>query len=361
MEGFFILPHFYPIFALMAAPTFFHDDLALCQVLKSHIDSASQTFILTDSNIAEHIIPRIIANIPNADAIEIIEVEPGEDSKSIEVASQIWSRLLECNADRKTLIINIGGGVITDLGGFIASTYKRGIRFIHVPTSLMGMTDAAIGGKTGIDFDQFKNVIGTFAEAEAILIQPDFISTLSEKEIRSGFAEMIKHGIIADMALFEALESIENANPDHIALFIEKSAAIKVTIVNHDFKESGIRKTLNFGHTIGHAIESACLLSNPISHGHAIAIGMKIESNIAFATGLLNKNEYDRIQYILGSNYDLTQKFEWPTLLTYLKNDKKNQNDEIHFALPNSIGSAIWDKAVSEKEIKEACAEILIA
>jgi 3-dehydroquinate synthase len=135
MEGFFILPHFYPIFALMAAPTFFKDDKALARELQRHIENASKTFILTDSNVAEAVLPRILANLGTSENIEIIEVEPGEDSKSIEVATQIWGTMLECNADRKALLLNIGGGVITDLGGFVASTYKRGIDFIHVPTA----------------------------------------------------------------------------------------------------------------------------------------------------------------------------------------------------------------------------------
>jgi 3-dehydroquinate synthase len=361
MEGFFILLPFCPIFASMATQHFFFDDIALCTALQSHIKDASKTFILTDSNVAEAVLPRILANLPDADQIEIIEVEPSEESKSIEVATQIWGRLLECNADRKTLLINVGGGVITDLGGFVGSTYKRGIPFINIPTSLMAMTDAAIGGKTGIDFDQFKNVIGTFAEANAILIHPDFISSLPQNEILSGFAEMIKHGIIADQVLFEALENIDDANPDHIALFIERSTNVKVNIVNQDFKESGLRKTLNFGHTIGHAIESVCLNNSPISHGQAVGIGMNVETKLAHSMGLLDESSFLRIQKILTRNYPCSQKFNWDDLLPFLKNDKKNKNGEIHFALPTSIGAAKWDIAINESEIKSAMTDLLIA
>jgi 3-dehydroquinate synthase len=359
MEGFFILLHFYPIFALMAAPIFFKDDNSLANALQSHIENASKTFILTDSNVADAVLPRILSNLFASENIEIIEVEPGEDSKSIEVAIQIWRSLLECNADRKTLLLNIGGGVITDLGGFVASTYKRGIDFIHIPTSLMAMTDAAIGGKTGIDHDQFKNVVGTFAEAKAILIQPDFISTLDESEILSGFAEMIKHGIIADPILFEALEAIEGTNKDHISLFIERSALIKESIIRKDFNETGLRKTLNFGHTIGHAIESASLNSSPLSHGYAVGLGMQVEISLAFNKGIVNSNDYTRIQKLLSLHFPKKQKFNWEELLTYLKNDKKNEKDELRFALPNALGSASWDIAANELEIQAAMGELI--
>ncbi len=359
MEGFFILLHFYPIFALMAAPTFFKDDKALARELQRHIENASKTFILTDSNVAEAVLPRILANLGASESIEIIEVEPGEDSKSIEVAAQIWGTMLECNADRKALLINIGGGVITDLGGFVASTYKRGIDFIHIPTTLMAMTDAAIGGKTGIDLDLFKNVVGTFAEAKAILVQPDFIETLDENEILSGFAEMIKHGIIADPILFEALEAIEGTNKDHISLFIERSAHVKERIIAQDFKETGLRKTLNFGHTIGHAIESVSLNSSPISHGYAVGLGMQVEISLAFNKGIVNSNDYTRIQKLLSLHFPKKQKFNWEELLTYLKNDKKNEMDEIRFALPNALGSASWDISANDLEIKAAMGELI--
>jgi 3-dehydroquinate synthase len=302
MEGFFILPHFYPIFALMAAPTFFKDDKALARELQRHIENASKTFILTDSNVAEAVLPRILANLGASENIEIIEVEPGEDSKSIEVATQIWGTMLECNADRKALLINVGGGVITDLGGFVASTYKRGINFIHIPTSLMAMTDAAIGGKTGIDLELFKNVVGTFAEAKAILVQPDFIETLEENEILSGFAEMIKHGIIADLILFE------------------------------------------------HAIDSASLNSSPISHGYAIGLGMQVEISLAHNKGLINTIDFERIQKKLAIHFPIKDKYNWNELLEFLKNDKKNEKDEIRFALPDALGSAKWDIPLSELE-----------
>lgn len=343
----------------MANPSFFNDDVALCERLQFHISRASQTFILTDSNVAEAIVPRIIGNLQDADRIEIIEVEPGEDSKSLEVAAQIWESLLECNADRKTLLINIGGGVITDLGGFVASTYKRGISFVHIPTSLMAMTDAAIGGKTGIDLSHFKNVVGTFAEATDILIQPNFIDSLPQNEIKSGMAEMIKHGIIADKTLFEALETIEDANPSHISLFIQRSADVKVKIVAEDFQESGLRKTLNFGHTIGHAIESVCLDKTPIAHGVAVGIGMQIESILANDLGLISSGELSRILQLLENYYPISFQLNWNELLVYLKNDKKNENDSILFALPNGIGSAQWNVKADENQIKKAAKSII--
>jgi 3-dehydroquinate synthase len=197
-------------------------------------------------------------------------------------------------------------------------------------------------------------VVGTFAEANAILVQPDYIETLDDNEILSGFAEMIKHSIIADSILFEALETIEDLNKDHIALFIERSALIKQNIITQDFKETGLRKNLNFGHTIGHAIESISLKSSPLTHGYAIGIGMQIEMKIAQNKGLIAKSDFERIQKKLEIHFPITEKYNWNELLAFLKNDKKNVNDEIRCALPNALGSAIWDIPVSELEIKEA-------
>jgi 3-dehydroquinate synthase len=325
----------------------------LAEYLSRLTSKASNFYIITDSNVQESVLPDLLPLIHPDKQVEIFEVEPGEESKSIEIASQVWSGLLESNADRHSVILNIGGGVVTDLGGFIASIYKRGIPFIHIPTSVMAMCDAAIGGKTGIDFNFYKNAVGTFCEPLATLIYPHFIKSLPSNELKSGYAEMLKHAVIADSQLFTALESIEVDNADHIALFIERSATIKHEIVSSDFLEKGRRKILNFGHTIGHALES-CMLEKgaPISHGHAVALGMLAESALAAQIGCLLQDEYYKIQNIIEGNYSKPKGLHFEDIIGFIRNDKKNRNNQILFSLPDGLGNAQWDISISEQDIQ---------
>jgi 3-dehydroquinate synthase len=325
----------------------------LAEQLARLTSRASNIYVLTDSNVQEAVLPDLLPLIHPDKQVEIFEVEAGEESKSLEIASQIWSGLLESNADRHSIILNIGGGVVTDLGGFIASLYKRGIPFIHIPTSVMAMCDAAIGGKTGIDFNFYKNAIGTFCEPHAVLVYPHFIKTLPASELRSGYAEMLKHAVIADSQLFTALESIEVDNADHLALFIERSATIKQDIVTEDFLEKGRRKILNFGHTIGHALES-CMLEKgaPISHGHAVALGMLAESALATQIGCLSQDEYFKIKNIIETHYSKPKGLHFEEVIGYIRNDKKNKHQQILFALPNGLGRAQWDIAITEQDIQ---------
>jgi 3-dehydroquinate synthase len=325
----------------------------LAEHLARLTSKASNLYILTDSNVQESVLPDLLPLIHPDKQVEIFEVEPGEESKSIEIASQVWSGLLESNADRHSVILNIGGGVVTDLGGFIASVYKRGIPFIHIPTSVMAMCDAAIGGKTGIDFNFYKNAIGSFCEPNAVLIYPHFIRTLPVSELKSGYAEMLKHAIIADFQLFTALESIEIDNADHIALFIERSANIKHDIVSEDFLEKGRRKILNFGHTIGHALES-CMLEKgaPLTHGHAVALGMLAESALATQIGCLSQDEYFKIKNIIELHYPKPKGLHFEDVIGFIRNDKKNKNKQILFALPDGLGHAQWDISISEQDIQ---------
>lgn len=325
----------------------------LADYLMRITNNASKLFILTDSNVQDAVLPDLLQLIHPDKQVEIFEIEAGEESKNLEIASQIWSGLLESNADRHSVILNIGGGVVTDLGGFIASIYKRGIPFVHIPTSVMAMCDAAIGGKTGIDFNFYKNAIGTFCEPLATLIYPHFIKTLPPSELKSGYAEMLKHAVIADSQLFTALESIEIDNADHIALFIERSATIKHEIVSSDFLEKGRRKILNFGHTIGHALES-CMLEKgaPISHGHAVALGMLAESALAAQIGSLLQSEYFKIQSIIEANYPKPSGIHFEEIISFIRNDKKNKKSQILFALPDGLGNAQWDIFISEQDIQ---------
>jgi len=315
-----------------------------------------QVFILTDSSVNELWIPRFIATNPEWGQVEILEVEPGEDSKSIEVCSQLWNHMLECNADRNALLINIGGGVITDLGGFVASTYKRGINFIHVPTSLLGMVDAANGGKTGINHHHIKNCLGSFQLPEQVLIYPGLLETLSQVEMKSGFAEMLKHGIIRDFSHWNDLIALEEFNLSNIRKFIPRSVAIKEEIVQNDFFEKGERRLLNLGHTVGHAIESYCIeTQNPITHGEAVALGIICESRIAFQLNLINESDYSTIQsgirkFFNPNNYRIP-KFD--KIKNYLLNDKKNENGQLLLSLPSAIGAALYNIPVTTDVINQ--------
>jgi 3-dehydroquinate synthase len=337
----------------MSALSFHYNIEHLAEQLGRLTTNSSSLFIITDSNVQQYVLPDLLPLLNQEKNVEIFEIDPGEESKNLDIAAQIWTGLLEANADRHSLIINIGGGVVTDLGGFIAAVFKRGIPFIHIPTSVMAMCDAAIGGKTGIDFNFHKNIIGSFSLPKAVLVHPAFIQSMPVEELKSGYAEMLKHAIIADAQLFTALESIEIENPDHIALFIERSATIKEEIVSEDFTEKGRRKILNFGHTIGHAIESALLEKlAPITHGHAVAIGMLAESALAAQTGRLSQSDFFKIRQLIQANYALPRGLYFEDLIPFIRNDKKNRNGKILFALPLGLGNAQWDVEIEEQDIQ---------
>ena len=317
----------------------------------------SQVFILVDENTHEHCLPALLGNLETEISFEIIEIEAGEEMKTIETATQLWEILSEFNADRKALLINLGGGVITDMGGFVASTYKRGIKFINIPTTLLGMCDASIGGKTGIDHRFLKNIVGTFAEPEQIFVYPDFLKTLSFIELRSGFAEMLKHGLIADQKHWTDLISIENLTPESIFPFIESSMKIKQNVVELDFKEQNIRKTLNFGHTIGHALESLFLKrENLIPHGEAVALGMICETRLSFLENLISEETANQIITNIKKFYPSISiaSFTKEEIIVLMKNDKKNDAGKINFSLLTEIGSSNFDYSCSEENINYA-------
>ena len=317
----------------------------------------SKLFILVDENTHEYCLPTVLGNLETEIPFEIIEIEAGEELKTIETATQLWEILSEFEADRKSLMLNLGGGVITDLGGFVASTYKRGIPFINVPTTLLGMCDASIGGKTGIDHQFLKNIVGTFAEPQQIFVYPDFLQTLPFFELRSGFAEMLKHGLIADEKHWKDLSSIENLNPESIYPFIETSMKIKQNVVEIDFKEQNIRKTLNFGHTIGHAVESLFLQANQlIPHGEAVALGMICETHLSCLENLINAEMEEIIIKKIRKFYPYISihAFSSEQLLALMKNDKKNSDGKISFSLIEKIGNCQFDCTVSEENIISA-------
>lgn len=317
----------------------------------------SQLLILVDENTHEYCLPILLGNLETEIPFEIIEIEAGEDLKNIETATQLWEIFSEFQADRKSLIINLGGGVITDMGGFVASTYKRGVKFINIPTTLLGMCDASIGGKTGIDHQFLKNIIGTFSTPEQIFVFPEFLNTLPFEELRSGFAEMLKHGLIADEKHWNDLISIQNLIPENVFPFIERSMTIKQNVVEQDFKEQNIRKTLNFGHTIGHAVESLFLENdNPIPHGEAVALGMICETHLSFLENLISEKTAKEIINQLRKFYPYRSisGFDHQKIHALMLNDKKNSDGKISFSLLMEVGSCKFDQSVALDNINSA-------
>jgi 3-dehydroquinate synthase len=308
-------------------------------------------FILTDQNTKKHCLRRLqISSF--ASRPFIITIKSGEKNKNIRTCEKIWNELSKQNADRKSLLINLGGGVITDTGGFCASVYKRGIDFINIPTTLLAMADASVGGKTGIDFNLYKNQIGVFAFPKAVFINPHLLKTLPKRELVSGFSEVIKHGLIADRSYWNAIKGIKDLKETGSNL-ISRSIEIKNKIVTDDPFEKGIRKTLNFGHTIGHAIESASLrTTKPLLHGEAIAIGMICEAYLSRKCCGLSSDELDEITSFISRFYPPKKSsVSEKKLIGLMKQDKKNREDEINFTLLRTVGTV---------EINNSCSEDLI-
>jgi 3-dehydroquinate synthase len=314
----------------------------------------SSIFILVDEHTNEYCLPKFLPNLATEISIEIIEIEAGEEIKNITTCVEIWSILSELGADRKSLIINLGGGVITDIGGFIASTFKRGIDFINVPTTLLGMVDASIGGKNGVDLGNLKNQIGVINVPKMLLISTDFLETLSQREMRSGLAEMLKHGLIYDKNYWDQFLDLSQIDFADFDALIYRSIEIKNEIVKQDPTENGIRKALNFGHTLGHAIESHFLESEtPLLHGEAIAIGMILESYLSKEKGLLSNEEYHQIKYIISNIYE-PHNFTDEDIISIqnlLIHDKKNEYGKVQFALINGIGKIIINQSVENELI----------
>lgn len=317
----------------------------------------SKLFILVDENTHEYCLPTLLGNLETTVPYEILEIEPGEEMKTLNTAAQLWEILAEFEADRNAVLINLGGGVITDLGGFIASTYKRGIPFINIPTTLLGMCDASIGGKTGIEHGFIKNIIGTFAEPKLTLINPDFLRTLPFEQLRSGFAEMLKHGLIADRHHWSNLTSLPELNADMLLPHIKRSCEIKREIVKADFHEKNIRKTLNYGHTIGHAVESSFLAGGkPILHGEAVAMGMICETYLSALEGLITHDEAETVIRNIQRFFPQIEieQSALQTLPQLMKSDKKNSGGQINFSLLTGIGACGFNHNVSEENIYNA-------
>lgn len=320
----------------------------------------SKLFILVDETTNEFCLPKLLPLLEVEIPIEIIEIEAGEEMKNISTCVEIWSILADLGADRKSALLNLGGGVITDLGGFVASTFKRGIDFINIPTTLLGMVDAAIGGKNGVDLGALKNQIGVINAPKLVLIDTDFLETLPQNHMKSGLAEMLKHGLIFDKTYWNQFKDLQDLNFDDLDQLIHRSVEIKNEIVCQDPTETGKRKALNFGHTIGHAIESHFLETpTPLLHGEAIAIGMVLESYISKEKNLISASEYIEIKSTLlavfGKHIFTSNDIE--AIQNLLIHDKKNEYGTVQFALINSIGSYILNQNTDNETIIDAFKE----
>jgi len=313
----------------------------------------SRFFVLTDEHTAQHCLPILLENLDDRDNYDLIEINAGEESKSIDFCVGIWKMLIDFGADRNSLLINLGGGVITDLGGFAASTYKRGIDFVHIPTTLLAQVDASVGGKNGIDIFNLKNIIGTFTQPKAVFVEHRFLETLPARQVRSGLAEMLKHGLIADADYWHKLKQsdLENLSSE----LIYDSIAIKNKVVIADPKERGLRKILNFGHTIGHAIESYSLDNdeNPLTHGEAVVAGMICETYLSHQKCGL---PLDAMQEIINTLLGLYGKYHfdgscYPLLNNIMRKDKKNQGGKINCSLLSNIGQCEIDNICTDEEL----------
>ncbi|MEQ9424050.1 MAG: 3-dehydroquinate synthase [Cyclobacteriaceae bacterium] len=313
----------------------------------------SKVAVLVDENTERHCLPAINDLIPEH---WLIQIKSGEVNKNLETCERIWGALTEASFDRHGLLINLGGGVIGDMGGFCAATYKRGIDFINLPTTLLSQVDASVGGKLGIDFNELKNHIGLFKEPEMVLIAPPFLKTLPKAELRSGFAEVLKHCLIADKDHWKDVVSNRWDDQDWEAV-IQHSVGIKASIVAEDPTEKGKRKLLNFGHTIGHAIETTFLNSEKhLLHGEAIAIGMICEAWLSFKKLELPKEQLNDVE---GKLFEIFGKMDlgkahYQRIAELCTQDKKNQGNVINCTLLKSIGDGVINIPISIGEVLDS-------
>ena len=321
------------------------------------IKAFSQLIIIVDEHSKMYCLPKLMS-IPSFKTAKLIEIKSGEASKNIENAIDIWGKFTDLNLDRNSLIVNLGGGVISDLGGFVATVFKRGLHYINIPTTLLAMVDASIGGKTGVNYKGYKNQLGVFADPEVVFIDTVFLKTLPKRELYSGFSEIIKYALIMDAVLWKLLLEIKPENILENAEIIKRAVIVKSNIVNEDPFEKNIRKILNFGHTIAHAIESYSLSNdeNPLLHGEAVAIGMICETYISVKNNGFDEKEaeiiYNYIRNLFSSYSILPQTI--PILIDIIKQDKKNKNKKLNFTLLTETGKSLIDNNCDENLITES-------
>ncbi len=337
---------------------FFEDGnlLALNDYLKSQ--AYSKYFILTDDIVKDHCLLHLVKKVKVLQQADVLLIANGEENKTIETCINLWKELTDSEADRKSLLVNIGGGVISDMGGFVASTYKRGIDFINIPTTLLSMADASVGGKTGIDFGSYKNHIGTFTQPKGVFIYPGFLKTLDDRQLINGFAEVIKSALIADAGLWKKITGLKSLHPAKLNDLIHQSVQIKNSIVKKDPQEKNVRKALNFGHTIGHAVESLYLTKKgkQLLHGEAIAIGMICEAYLSYTKKLLGEKQLKEIIELILAYFPqvkLAEK-EFLVLMALMQHDKKNENGKTRFTLLKGIGKFKINAEFTSFEILES-------
>lgn len=320
----------------------------------------NDVFILSDSGAAPCVLPVLFESAPGLSGVRQIIVAPGDDYKSLETASEIWKQLIDGGATRKSLLINIGGGMITDLGGFAAALFKRGMRCVNIPTTLLAMADASTGGKTGVNFVGLKNEIGVFSEPECVVIEPRFLKTLPYSEYLSGYAEMIKTGLIGDKTLYTALLDADNVTGyrGELDSLIMRCIAFKEEVTSLDPHEKGLRKILNYGHTAGHAFESLQMKRNsPVAHGIAVAWGLVTETILShLLSGFDSMNLYPLASFIKEHYPAFPFRCkDYEELIALMQHDKKNHHtSEINFTLLRQIGEPETDCIVSADEIRSA-------
>lgn len=336
----------------------------ICKDLKAELGaflrsvSYDKLFVLTDTNTQELCYP-LLSGIPEIQDAPVFTVAAGDTHKGLEQVADIWLRLSNGDASRKSLLLNVGGGMITDMGGFVAATFKRGIKSVNVPTTLMASVDAAVGGKTGINFNGLKNEIGSFYPPLCVLIDSAFLRTLDRNNLLSGYAEMIKHGLISDSETYQGLLSFDLDRVDYTRLneMVAVSVAVKQRVVAEDPFEKGIRKALNLGHTIGHAFESLSFKKEcPILHGHAVAAGLVSELYLShkvcgFPMELLSRTVYYIKEYYPAFVYDCK---DYEALYELMKHDKKNESGVINFTLLSGIGEVKINQCVNKEILLES-------
>lgn len=315
----------------------------------------SEIVVIIDENTQKLCLPLINEYI---DSYSTICIKSGEEKKTIESCLDIWKQLSDKLIDRKALIINLGGGVICDMGGFIASTYKRGIDFVNIPTTLLAMCDASIGGKLGVNLDGLKNTIGLFRNPIALVLYSNFLKTLPERQFKSGYTEIIKHALIGDKKFFNGLTDTIDIKSD-IEKLITRSVRVKSRIVNLDVFEQGIRKSLNFGHTLGHALETFFILNfpdKPVYHGEAVAAGIISESWLSWKKNLLKESELSKIQKYISKEFSKLNfsKNNFEEIVSYTLKDKKNEHQQQFFVLLDGIGQFRINEVISEDEIMQS-------
>jgi 3-dehydroquinate synthase len=331
-------------------------ETVLCEVLKNYINK--RIFILVDENTKQCCLP-IISHIDLIKNSEVIEIESGEKNKSIESTTKVWNALTKGGANRSSLLINLGGGIIGDLGGFAASTFKRGIDFINIPTTLLSQVDASVGGKTGINFLGLKNEIGVFNHPKYVIIDSAFNRTLDKRNILSGWAEMLKHTLLFNETDWQALIShnINQTGFKELNKLIARSVSIKNNFIEKDPYENNIRKALNFGHTFGHAFESLFMdTENEIAHGEAVAHGMICELFLSEKICNFSRDKSEKIISYLLKTYDKLniQKSHIGNIIELTRHDKKNSESKINFTLLKDFGQYKIDQFCSKEDLIES-------